>query len=138
MLKRNLIIIAIMTIILSLSANTFGQDNRKSKTSKSKARPKVNRVNMEDGVFLPGYRTTNKRKKSVRNVKNFSSTTQPFADGLVLERKRKTKRKPKTQNLLPYMEQSNLRRRKVGPKSIVILDQDTQTIKAQRKRKRNK
>ena len=107
MLKRNLILIALLTLILALSANLFGQNNLKTKSSKRKVSPKVKRVNMEDGVFLPGYRTANKHKRTSGKVKSFSSATQPFADGLVLERRRK----PKTQSLLPYMEQSNIYRK---------------------------
>lgn len=113
MLKRFFLMTVVVVMILGLSASFFAQNKSKATTSKSKVRPKVKRVNMEDGVFLPGYRTTNKRNKTARKTRSFSSTTQPFADGLVLEKRKnrnsrtKVKSPKGSHNLLPYIEQNN-------------------------------
>jgi hypothetical protein len=127
MIKRFLLVITTFSFGSILTTDAFSQSNR----------PKVSRT-----------------AKKYKKVRGFSSTTQPHADGLILEsrssgRKRVTKpvrqleaenggldtadespefgagnRKSapkKAQNLLPYMEQSNLRKkraRKSGAKTI--------------------
>lgn len=90
---------------------------------------------MEDGVFLPGYRTTNKRKKPAQTVKRNSSKnlkkpikpsnytasgTWVSGDPLTYnktKRKNSSRKKTKgTRNLLPYVEQDNIYRKRKGNK----------------------
>lgn len=104
MLKRTLIIIAIITIALALTSNVFGQ-NSKGKTTKN-ARITKNPTQATGGT-IPVYKNgKNTAKRSRTPVKNsFQSQTQPFADGRVkgkTKSSRKTPTKP-VQNL----EQTN-------------------------------
>lgn len=110
MLKRNLIGIAILSLALVFSANAFGQNNKLKAKPKSKPvaadafngygsrRKPTNKIvrnspkkflvgsnlmkgheGMQERKAAPGNATG---RKGSQKVRNFSSTTQPFADGL--------------------------------------------------------
>ncbi len=150
MLKRILIIIAIISFALMLSVNTFGQSNRRSKTTKNPTQV--------TGGTIPVYKTTKRKRTPVKN--SFESQTQPFADGRV-----KGKNNPEAKPALLEFQipekvvsdnkhpegqysrkaadsrKSNPQPKRTAvkkPKGVIILDQDTETVVGNRKRKRNR
>lgn len=159
MLKRNLIIIAIITIAFALTSNVFGQ-NTKRKTAKN-ARITKNPTQATGGT-IPVYKNGKSSAQSKRTpVKNsFESQTQPFADGRV-----KGKNNPEAKPALLEFQipekvvsdnkhpegqysrkaadsrKSNPQPKRTAvkkPKGVIILDQDTETVVGNRKRKRNR
>ena len=112
MLKRNLIIVAVISLSVFLTSNAFGQNNKRKRTAK-----KAKVVTTTNSTPTTNARTTNPTaqqsgryanddigtypniisKKPMTNAgttnPNGSETvnlhTQPFADGLVLEIKKK-------------------------------------------------
>lgn len=147
MLKRNLVIVAIISLSFFLTTSAFGQN---------KKRKQIRQNTTKEKTVSPKPIATNLMKghegMQERNVRNFTSTTQPFADGIVQKSKKssKTLRKPKkpasytaggiwvsgdpltynrtkrknssrkkpkdTRNLLPYVEQENIYRKRKGNK----------------------
>lgn len=98
MLKRTLIIIAIITIALALTSNVFGQ-NSKGKITKNARITK--RPSQATGGTIPVYKTGSTTKRKRTPVKNsFESQTQPFADGRV-------KGKTKSSSKLPIKQVQN-------------------------------
>lgn len=102
MLKRNLFFIIAIGMTFVFMTNAFGQNNRKNSRT-------IKKTTQATGGTIPVYWNRNsagkRRKASVNH--SFHPTTQPFADGL-----KKRKSKPRnTHNLLPYIEQSGLRKK---------------------------
>lgn len=138
MLKRNLIIIANITIALTVTSNIFGQSNKGKNTSSSKQRSTKNaritkNPTQATGGTIPVYwnaKSPAKRKRTPANH-SFQSTTQPFADG---------RSKPNQRKGGVTHEDTWHSKRKIKPRSnpIIILDQDGETEVARRKRKQNK
>jgi hypothetical protein len=98
MLKRNLIIIAIIGSALIFSANAFGQNNKR----------KANRlVTSLDGKGSDAI--LSKKPSGKTSKRKFQSQTQPFADGRSGGKKSKN-----SHNLLPYIKQNNRRKPKAS------------------------
>lgn len=116
MLKRYLIAIAIIIPIFALVGNVFGQNTKRKPTKQA------------TGGTIPVYsnRKNSKAKTSKpKNSRSFSSTTQPFADGLVLEKRKnrnsrtKVKSPKGSHNLLPYIEQNNRQKGKSNARTSI-------------------
>lgn len=91
MLRRSLIIIAIISFALMLSANAFGQNNQKRHVRSNQNNPNATQRKQKPRNINTPVNPNNIHKPTslpipklarTKSPKSFASTTQPFADGL--------------------------------------------------------
>ena len=154
MLKKFYIIIAILTIAFALTSNVFGQSS-KGKTAKNTRITK--RPSQATGGTIPVYKNgktsvknsdetpeLNQRNAKPKDWVNKNPEAKPallefqIPEKIVSDNKHPegqySRKATDSRKSNPQPKRTTVKK----PKGIIILDQDTQTVVAPRKRKRNK
>jgi hypothetical protein len=112
MLKRNFIVVAIIGLAFIFSANAFGQNSKRISSSPRKTKQAKKGVAEWTDILAVKNKAKTKNSRITKRPNQATGGTIPVYWNIKSpnNRQRNLKRKSKAQNLLPYMEQNNLRK----------------------------
>lgn len=133
MLRNKMLMVLLIGIALFLTANVFGQENKKRKSIK-----RVNGVTEYGTTDVSGGGGGTFRKRKTP-IKRANAAQDVFVTELRKKPKHRKAKHSYTDGGVSHTDSWNEKtKRKPRPKSIIILDQDGETEVTRRKGKRNK